>query len=76
VPRSKDKWSYNFTPQYAFMAWGSVEAQGQLYLYFIFTEFNKNSKVPFAYLKSDIYKAFVFMLFDYYFSMQHTGYLL
>jgi hypothetical protein len=26
-------WSYNSTPQYDFMGWCSVEAQGQLYLY-------------------------------------------
>jgi hypothetical protein len=30
----KNAWSYNSTPQYAFMAWCSVKAQGQLYLYF------------------------------------------
>jgi hypothetical protein len=28
----KSTWSYNSTPQYAFMAWCSVKAQGQLYL--------------------------------------------
>jgi hypothetical protein len=33
VPRSKNEWSYTSIPQYAFMAWCSVEAQGQLYLY-------------------------------------------
>jgi hypothetical protein len=32
VPRSKNEWSYNSTPQYAFMVWCSVKAQGQLYL--------------------------------------------
>jgi hypothetical protein len=32
VPSSKNEWSYTFTPQYAFMAWCSVKAQGQLYL--------------------------------------------
>jgi hypothetical protein len=33
VPRSNSDWSYNSTPQYAFMAWCSVKkAQGQLYL--------------------------------------------
>jgi hypothetical protein len=30
VPRSKNEWSYTSTPQYTFMAWCSVEAQGQL----------------------------------------------
>jgi hypothetical protein len=40
----KNEWSYTSTPQYAFMAWCSVKAQGQLYLYLclhftsIFTE--------------------------------------
>jgi hypothetical protein len=29
----KNAWSYTSTPQYAFMAWRSVEAQEQLYLY-------------------------------------------
>jgi hypothetical protein len=29
----KNAWSYTSTPQYAFMAWCSVKAQGQLYLY-------------------------------------------
>jgi hypothetical protein len=33
VPRSKNEWSYTSTPQYTFMAWCSVKAQGQLYLY-------------------------------------------
>jgi hypothetical protein len=28
----KNAWSYNSTPQYVFMAWCSVKAQGQLYL--------------------------------------------
>jgi hypothetical protein len=32
MPRSKDEWSYTSTPQYAFMAWCSVNTQGQLYL--------------------------------------------
>jgi hypothetical protein len=32
VPRSKNEWIYTSTPQYAFMAWCSVEAQGHLYL--------------------------------------------
>jgi len=27
----KNAWSYNSIPQYAFMAWCSVKAQGQLY---------------------------------------------
>jgi hypothetical protein len=29
----KNAWSYTSSPQYAFMAWCSVKAQGQLYLY-------------------------------------------
>jgi len=29
----KNAWSYTYTPQYAFMAWCSVEAQEQLYFY-------------------------------------------
>jgi hypothetical protein len=29
----ENAWSYTSTPQYAFMAWCSVKAQGQLYLY-------------------------------------------
>jgi hypothetical protein len=29
----KNAWSYTSSPQYAFMAWCSDEAQGQLYLY-------------------------------------------
>jgi hypothetical protein len=33
VPRSKNEWGNTSTPQYAFMAWCSVKAQGQLYLY-------------------------------------------
>jgi len=33
VPRSKNAWGYTSTPQYAFMAWWSVKAQGKLYLY-------------------------------------------
>jgi hypothetical protein len=33
VPRSKNAWSYNSTPQSAFMVWCSVKmAQGQLYV--------------------------------------------
>jgi hypothetical protein len=28
VPRSKNEWTYTCTPQYAFMAWCSVKAQG------------------------------------------------
>jgi hypothetical protein len=28
VPRSKNEWSYTSTPQYAFMAWCLVKAQG------------------------------------------------
>jgi hypothetical protein len=35
VPRSKNVWSYISTPQYAFMAWCSPEAQGQLYLHLL-----------------------------------------
>jgi hypothetical protein len=31
----KNAWSYTSTPQYAFMAWCSVKAQGQLYLYLL-----------------------------------------
>jgi hypothetical protein len=34
VLRSKNEWHYTSTPQYASMAWCSVKAQGQLYLYF------------------------------------------
>jgi hypothetical protein len=30
----QNAWNYTSTPQYAFMAWCSVKAQGQLYLYF------------------------------------------
>jgi hypothetical protein len=33
VSRSKNEWSYNPLPQYAFMAWCLVKAQGQLYLF-------------------------------------------
>jgi hypothetical protein len=29
---SKNEWSYTSTPQYAFMAWRLVKAQGRLYL--------------------------------------------
>jgi hypothetical protein len=32
VPRSKNEWNYNSTPQYAFMAWCSSKSQGQLQL--------------------------------------------
>jgi hypothetical protein len=35
VPRSKNEWSYTSIPQYAFMAWRSVKAQGQFYLYWV-----------------------------------------
>jgi len=35
VPRSKNEWSHTSTPQYAFMAWCSIKAQGHLYLYCI-----------------------------------------
>jgi hypothetical protein len=31
--KTKNAWNYTFTPQYAFMAWCSDKAQGQLYLY-------------------------------------------
>jgi hypothetical protein len=34
MPRSKNEWGYASTPQYAFMAWRSAKAQGQLYLLF------------------------------------------
>jgi hypothetical protein len=27
----KNAWNYTFTPQYAFVAWWSVKAEGQLY---------------------------------------------
>jgi hypothetical protein len=37
----KNEWSYTPLPQYAFMAWCSVKAQGQLYLYHILKQ-NKN----------------------------------
>jgi hypothetical protein len=33
MPRSKNEWSYTSTTHYAFMAWYSVKAQGQIYLY-------------------------------------------
>jgi len=36
VPKSKNAWSYISTPQYAFIAWCSVKAEGQLYLYLYF----------------------------------------
>jgi hypothetical protein len=37
VPRSKNEWSYTSTPQYAFMAWFSVQkAQEQPNLYTLF----------------------------------------
>jgi hypothetical protein len=32
--KAKNAWSYTSTAQYAFMAWCSVKAQEQLYLYF------------------------------------------
>jgi hypothetical protein len=38
VPRSKNEWSYTSTAQYASMAWCSVKAQGQLYLYLLTQE--------------------------------------
>jgi hypothetical protein len=31
----KNPWSYTSTPQYAFMAWYSDKAQGELYLYYL-----------------------------------------
>jgi len=35
-------WRYTYTPQYTFMAWCLVKAQGQLYLYiYVFEEFIK-----------------------------------
>jgi hypothetical protein len=33
VPRSKNEWNYTSTPEYAFMTWCLVKAQGQFYLY-------------------------------------------
>jgi len=33
-------WNYTFTPPYAFIAWCSVKAQGQIYLYLAFTIFS------------------------------------
>jgi hypothetical protein len=37
MPRSKNDWSYTSTPQYAFIAWYSVKAQGLYpYLYDIY----------------------------------------
>jgi hypothetical protein len=36
--RSQNEWSYTSTPQYAFMAWCSVKAQGQLYFTFYLSE--------------------------------------
>jgi hypothetical protein len=35
--KNKNAWSYTSTPQYAFMAWCSIKAQGQIYLYFNLT---------------------------------------
>jgi hypothetical protein len=32
-PDVKNEWRYTSAPQYAFMAWCSVKAQGQLYIY-------------------------------------------
>jgi hypothetical protein len=32
IAEVKNAWSYTSTPQYAFMAWCSIKAQGQLYL--------------------------------------------
>jgi hypothetical protein len=34
VLKSKNEWSLNLLPQYAFMAWCLVKAQGQFYLTF------------------------------------------
>jgi hypothetical protein len=31
----KNEWSYTYTSHYAFMAWCSVKAQGQFYLYLL-----------------------------------------
>jgi hypothetical protein len=39
----KNAWSYTSTPQYAFTAWCSVKAQGQLYLYLCFMLFNAST---------------------------------
>jgi hypothetical protein len=36
VLRSKKAWSYISAPQYAFMAWCSVKAQGHLYLFYLY----------------------------------------
>jgi hypothetical protein len=38
----KNAWSYNSTPQYAFMGWFSIKAQGQLYLlpFFYFSAYH------------------------------------
>jgi len=33
VPRSKNEWSYTATPQYAFLVWPLVKAQGKLYIF-------------------------------------------
>jgi len=46
VPRSKNKWSYTSTPQYDFMAWCSVKAQGQLYLTLTYSTLGKGKVVP------------------------------
>jgi len=40
VPRFKNKWSYNSTPQYAFMVWCSVKEKHRDNFTFAFTERN------------------------------------
>jgi hypothetical protein len=48
VLRSKNTWSYASIPQYTFMAWFSVKAEGQLYLYFAFS-LHLRDKVSYPY---------------------------
>jgi hypothetical protein len=40
----KNEWCYTSTPQYTYMAWCSVKAQGQLYLYPCQGAFARNNK--------------------------------
>jgi hypothetical protein len=42
VPRTKNEWRCTSSPQYALMAWCSVKAQGQLYLYLLLFIEDKN----------------------------------
>jgi hypothetical protein len=35
---SKNEWRYTSTPQYTFMAWCSVKAQGKLHLYLLYLQ--------------------------------------